>query len=192
VGRTLELWAKNFGIHGLGIEIHSFLCRQAQKRIVNAGLHGQAEIIHANPSMYLFDPNMYDIASCLGASFVWGGFQQALQGMKKSFKTKGKIIVGEPYYIQENVPESLIKFDRLIQISRNEGFDVEFVVRASRDDRDRYVSSIWYSLLQWRDKNKNHPELHYVIDYLHKSQDTYFRYQITFEGWAIYIQNQIT
>jgi hypothetical protein len=77
-----------------------------------------------------------------------------------------------------------------MRITRAGGFDVEFVVRASQDDWDRYVSASWYSLLRWIEENPDHPERKYVIDHLNKKQDIYNRYQREYEGWVLYILNQ--
>jgi len=196
-GRSLALWAKDFGVSGIGVEIHTFLCQRAKERMVESGLADRVEIVCANALDYLVEPGVFDVAACLGATFIWGGYHAALQEMKKSLRPDGKIVVGEPYYTKENVPEELIKFEgdlhtehQLMGITRDEGLDVEFVVRASRDDWDRYVSASWYSLIRWIDANPDHPERQYVIDHLHKKQDMYNRYQREYEGWVLYILNQ--
>lgn len=193
-GRALAWWAKDFGISGIGVEIHSFLCQRAIERMIADGITEKVEIVCANPLDYNFVPYTFNIATCMNASFVWGGYRRAIQRMAKALIDGGKIVVGEPYYTQEKVPQNLVKFEgdlhteyQIVQISREEGFNVEFVVRASRDDWDRYASSNWYGLLRWIDENPKHPERQYVIDYLHKKQNTYFGYQREYEGWAIYI-----
>lgn len=193
-GRALALWAEDFKIEGLGIEIHTYLCQQAQARIAQAGLKERVRIICQNPLTYAVEPAAFDVAVCLGATFIWGGFHQALRQIKKALKPGGRMILGEPYYNQEVVPEELIKYEgdihpefELLQISREEGFEVEWGARASQDDWDRYVSGSWGSLLRWIEENPDHPEHAYVRDYLHRHQDIYFRYQRQYEGWGIYL-----
>jgi SAM-dependent methyltransferase len=193
-GRVLELWGKDFGVCGVGIDIHAFMCRRAIDRLHRAGLSEKMNVVCTNPIEYDFQENIYDVASCLAATFIWGGFSKALMKMRNAIKPTGKMIVGEPYFTQEKVPQELVKFEgdlhtefQIIEIAREMGFDVEFVVRASRDDLDRFVSASWFGLLSWLDENQGHPEKDYVRDYLQKNQDMYFRYQRTYEGWAIYI-----
>jgi len=197
-GRPLELWAKDFGISGTGIEIHSFLCERAKTRISGSDLEGQVKIVCGNAADYEFEQNSFDVAVCLGASFIWGGYRRAIREMKNALVDGGKVVVGEYYYIEEKIPAQLRKFEgdlhtelELLHISRDEGFDIEFALRASRDDWDRYVSSNWYGLLRWIDENQTHPDHRYVIDHLHKIQEMYLKYQKKYEGWAIYILNQI-
>ena len=193
-GRVLELWGQDFGVSGVGIDIHAYMCHQASERMDKAGLSEKIEVVCANPSEYEFQAQAYDVASCLGATFIWGGFREALDRMRKSVRSEGKLLVGEPYYTQEKVPQELVKFEgdfhtefEIVQIARESGFDVEFVVRASRDDLDRFYSASWFSLLCWLDENPDHAEWEYVRDYLHKNQEMYFKFQRSYEGWALYI-----
>ena len=197
-GRALELWAKDFEVTGIGIDVHCFLCERAVERISESNLSDRVEIVCGNAADYEFEQNSFDVAVCLGASFIWGGFRSAVRAMKNALKENGKVVVGEPYYIEEKIPAALRKFEgdlhtefELLQLAREEGLDIEFVVRASRDDWDRYVSANWYGLIRWIDENPSHPDHRYVIDHLHKIQDMYFRYQKHYEGWAIYILNPI-
>jgi SAM-dependent methyltransferase len=95
-GRSLALWAKDFGVSGSGIEIHTFLCHRAEERMVESGLTDRVDIICANALDYPVSPGIYDVAGCFGASFIWGGYQAALCEMKKSLKPDGKIVVGNP------------------------------------------------------------------------------------------------
>jgi len=195
-GQALTLWAEDFGISGVGVDIHQFLCKRATERVAARALTELVEIVCSNAADYEFEAHSFDIASCLGASFIWGGYRQAIRKMKIALCSGGKIVVGEPYYTHGKIPSKLIKYEgdlhtefELMQITREEGFEIEFVVRASGDDWDRYVSSSWYGLLRWIDENPDHIERQYVIDYLHKSQDMYLKYQRKYEGWALYILN---
>jgi SAM-dependent methyltransferase len=197
-GTVLTLWATDFGISGVGIDHNTFLCQRAQERIDQSGLAAKIEIVCANALEYSFKSGGFDVVVCLGATFIWGGYHQALQRMKSALRESGKIVVGEPYFIQEKVPGKLLKFEgdlhteyQLLQITREAGLDVEFVVRASRDDWDHFVSASWNGLLRWIDENPNHLERQYVIDYLHKNQDMYTCYQREYEGWAIYILKRV-
>jgi len=71
-------------------------------------------------------------------------------------------------------------------MAREEGFDIEYVIRASHDDWDRYESDNWYGLIRWLEDNPSHPSRHEVIAHLHRTQDEYLRYGREFCGWAMY------
>jgi len=78
-----------------------------------------------------------------------------------------------------------------LQIAREEGFDFEYVVRASHDDWDHYEADNWRGLVRWIEDNPNHPEKSEVIEHLRKSQNEYTRYGREYFGWAIYVLNPI-
>jgi hypothetical protein len=64
---------------------------------------------------------------------------------------------------------------------------MEYVIRASQDDWDRYYSDRWYSLLRWLRENPGHTDRQQVLDFLHTDQDDYFRFIRPYIGWAMYI-----
>ena len=93
----LLLWAKEYGITGVGIEIREAVVERARKKIESAGLSDKLEIICGQGAEYTFEPHSFDYAICLGASFVWDGFQSAVHNLKQTVKAGGKILIGEPY-----------------------------------------------------------------------------------------------
>jgi SAM-dependent methyltransferase len=197
---VLVLWAEAFGISGIGIDIRQHACERAIKKISDCGLSDSIEIVCGKGDEYSFEKGTYDVAACIGASFIWGGYKPTIHGMKDAIHSKGKLAIGEPYWLKEPVPEEFIKKNKdediyseyeLIQIARVEGFDFEYMVRSSLDDWDGYEVSNWYSLARWLEKNPNHPEKKEVIQWLHEMQDDYLRFGREYCGFAVYILNPI-
>jgi len=75
----------------------------------------------------------------------------------------------------------------LLKVTREEGFDIEYIVRSNDDDWARYETSNWRGLVSWIEENPSHSDRQEVVDYLHRSQDEYLRYQREYLGWAMYI-----
>jgi hypothetical protein len=142
---------------------------------------------------YAFEPHGYDVAACVGATFIWGGFQPALQQLRKAIKSAGAVIIGEPYWLSSAVPGELARRVglfaewELLDMARAEGFDMAYVARASHDEWDRYERENWLGLIQWLRENPSHPERDEVARHLHKSQDEYFRHGRECIGWAMYV-----
>jgi len=196
-GETLVLWAENFGISGVGIDIREYACERARKKIKERGLSEQIEIICGDASKYPFEKNSFDVASCIGATFIWGGYRDTIRAMKEAINREGKLVIGEAYWKKSQVPPEYAISEKfhtefeLLQIAKEEGFDFEYVIRASDDDWDRYEADNWYGLIRWIEENPEHPELEEVIKHLHKSQDEYTKYEREYLGWAIYILNPV-
>lgn len=196
-GEVLALWAERFGISGIGIDIREHACDRAQNKMHKRGMAERIEIVCANAAEYPFEKHGFDVALCIGASFIWDGYRPTIRTMKKAIHATGKLVVGEPYWLKGGVPSEYTEQQavhteyELLQITREEGFDLEYVVRASHDDWDRYEAGDWYGLIRWIEENPDHPERQDVIDHLHKAQDEYLRYGREYLGWAMYVLNPI-
>lgn len=199
-GEVLALWLERFGISGIGIDIRENACERAQSKMNKLGMAERIEIVCANAREYPFEKHSFDAALCIGATFIWGGYRQTIQTMKEAIHTGGKLVIGEVYWLKGNIPQEYVngtappntKYEyELLQITHEEGFDLEYVVRASHDDWDTYSAGNWYGLIRWMNENPDHPERQEVIDHLHRIQDEYLRYEREYLGWAMYILNPI-
>ena len=193
-GEMLALWGKNFNISGVGIDIRPYACERARQKMLHHDLAERVEIVCGRGSEYQFEPHSFDVATCIGASFIWGGFAQTIHAMGEAIRPRGKLVIGEPYWQSESVPaayrlqeKDVLTEYELLQIARRAGFDFEYIVRASAEDWDRYECSNWQGLLCWIEENPNHPERQEVIDHLLGSQEEYTRFARHYFGWAIYI-----
>ena len=83
-GELLALWAKKFGISGTGIDIHPYACNRAKTKIEKLGLSGRIEIVCHNAREYVFREHAFDAALCIGSTFIWGGYRQTIQAMKRA------------------------------------------------------------------------------------------------------------
>ena len=196
-GEVLALWAERFGISGIGIDIREHVCNRAKNKMHKQGIAERIKIVCVNAAEYPFEKHGFDVALCIGASFIWNGYRPTVRAMKKAIHTTGKLVVGEPYWLKGGVPSEYAEQypvhieNELLQITREEGFDLEYVVRSSHDDWDRYEAGNWYGLIRWIEENPDHPERQDVIDHLHKSQDDYLKYGREYLGWAMYVLNPV-
>ncbi len=194
----LVLWAENFGISGVGIDIREKAVQRARLKIASRGLSDRLQIVHGPGVDYECQPGSFDFAACIGASFVWGGYRQALQAMREVIHPQGKILIGEPYWLLETAPPDLAQAQVeihseawLLRTTRQEGFDIQYVIHSSHEDWDRYEAGNWDGLLRWIEANPDHPERQQVIDHLHESQEEYFTYGRAYFGWALYLLNPV-
>lgn len=194
-GEELILWAKEFGISGVGIDIRPVACVRAREKIKSQGLESQIEIVCGNAAEYAFEPQGYDIATCIGATFIWkGGFQEAVREMKRAIRTGGRLIVGEVYWSHFSVPAefaqrelSITSEPELLRMARTEGLELIYVLHSSHDDWDHYESENLRGLSDWLDENPTHSAREDVIQHLHESQEEYLRYGREYLGWALYV-----
>ena len=194
-GEGLILWARAFGVSGLGIDIRPAACERARTRIAAQGLAEQIEIVCGNAGEYQAGPQKYDVEACIGASFCWkDGFKEALRAMRGVIKPGGRLIIGEPYWLRSDVPgeyarrEPSIRTEyELLQMARGEELEIIYVLHSSHDDWDHYVAENWRGLSDWLDENPTHPQREDVLQHLHEGQEEYLRYEREYLGWALYV-----
>lgn len=192
----LILWAKEFGISGVGIEFREACCKRAMKKIADHGLGDRIVVVHKDASKYNFRKGAHDVAVCIGASFIWNGFGPTVRKLVQAVRPGGKIAVGEPYWLKTPAPKEYVKRlegytmhteHELLGLARAGRYDFDTIVRSSLDDWDRYETGNWHGLQKWLEENPRHPDRKQVIDWLHKNQEEYIRWGREYLGWAIYI-----
>jgi ubiquinone/menaquinone biosynthesis C-methylase UbiE len=189
----LTIWAEEFGITGIGIDISKDFCDRAREKLSKEGLSDQIKIVCAPAGDYAFEEGAFDAATCIGATFAFGGFQQTIKALKRAINKNGRLGIGETHWLSNQVPPQYAQHQttthtepELAQFSRNEGFELEYIIRASRDDWDRYVSDSWYGLIRWLEENPSHPDHEQVFKFFRADQDDYLQFQSQYMGWAMY------
>lgn len=192
-GEALVLWAEQFGIEGIGVEVREQACERARAKVSARGLSGRIEIVCVSGAEIDLAEQVFDAAICLGASFIWGGYRETVAAMSRVIRRDGRLGIGEEYWQRDHVPPEYVQRAgavhsevELLQIARSEGFELEYVVRASHDDWDAYESGRWHGLVRWLEENSGHPEREQVVGRLHQMQDDYLRYGREYLGWAMY------
>ena len=176
----LVLWAEKYGINGVGIDIREYAIQRATKKVFQKGLASRIQIVLGNASMHEYEPHSFDFATCIGATFIWGGFGHAIDAMKLAIKPHGKLAIGECYWNHDEFPSECLRFfsdacheHELLYEIWNKDLELVSIIRSSVDDWDNYETSNWRGLLEWIDANPEHPDHDEVVRHLHDSQDEY-------------------
>ncbi len=192
-GEALVLWAEHFGVTGVGIDARSFAVAQAIRKVVEHGLTDRIEIVCARGEEYEVEPGQFDAATCIGATFIWDGYERTIRALSRATRPGGRIGIGEEYWLTERVSPHYAQHMaptyteyELLQLTRSEGYDVEHIIRSSHDDWDRYEAGRWHGLIRWLEENHDHPEHALVVERLHAMQDDYLQHGRASLGWALY------
>jgi ubiquinone/menaquinone biosynthesis C-methylase UbiE len=189
----LTLWAEEFGITGIGVDISEDFCDRARKKLTTKGLSDRIEIVCSPAADYVFEEGAFNAATCIGSTFVFGGYQQTIQAMKRAVHQSGRLGIGETHWLSTQIhPEYAQKQTtthteaELARFTRDEGFELEYIIRASYDDWDRYISDSWYAMIRWLEENPDHPDYGQVFKHFRTDQDDYLQFQRQYMGWAMY------
>jgi hypothetical protein len=142
-------------------------------------------------------PRSFDLAACIGASWVYGGYQGTLQALNGMAAEKSWIVVGEPYWRQEPEAACLeaLGVERSTYATHHEnvkmgqalGLDVVYTLVSSHDDWDRYEGLQWYTAEAWAREHPEDPDVDEVLRQMRDSQVAYLKWGRETLGWAIYV-----
>ena len=197
-GEFLIRLAEVYGARGAGIDISPFHLADAERRLAKRAPGVGVTFTRMDGSEFKPDePHSFDLASCIGASWVFGGHARTLDALIRMVKPGGWVIVGEPYWAQEPSEEYLeaagiAREDFGSHFSNAEagqrrGLDLVHAIVSNKDDWDRYEGLQWYATDEYARTNPDDPDVAAVVEQVEKARETYLRWGRDTLGWAIYV-----
>jgi ubiquinone/menaquinone biosynthesis C-methylase UbiE len=197
-GEFLIRLAEVYGANGRGIDISPFYIDHAKRslktRLSNAGItFTQMSGTDFKPDK----PFSLDLASCIGASWIFGGHAKTLDTLHSMVKPGGWVIVGEPFWQEEPSMDYL----EAIGCARDDfgshysnamagkslGLDLVQTIVSSKDDWDRYEGLQWLSTADFARIHPEDPDLKGLVDRVNNQKAAYLRWGRETLGWAIYL-----
>jgi SAM-dependent methyltransferase len=178
--------ASSFGCRITGVERAPEFVEAARERIAAAGLGELIEVVESDGREFPLEPESWDAALCLGATFVWDDLDGTLAALVPGVRPGGHVVVGEPYW-RRAAP---VGMDTLGYVSLSEtgakverhGLSLTGVISSSTNDWDRYESLHWRALEDWLDENED-DEIRSAYE---EHKRNYLARRDAF-GWAIFL-----
>ena len=197
-GEFLIRLAEAYELRGVGIDISSYYISEAQKMLKARAPDADIEFREMGGADYKPDePNSLDLASCIGASWIFGGHAGTLEALISMVRPGGWVVVGEPFWLQEPSPDYLgavgiAEADLGSHLSNAEageqlGLELVHTLVSSRDDWDRYEGLQWYAMNDYTHSHPDDPDLKELVEQVDKEKAAYLRWGRDTLGWAIYL-----
>ncbi len=197
-GELLIRLAEAYGARGEGIDISPFFIAEAQRRLAARAPGASVTFTETDGSAFEPDePHSLDLASCLGASWVFGGHAATLDALAGMVKPGGWVVTGEPYWLREPAEEYLeasgVARDDFgshasnAQAGERRGLDLVQTVVSSQDDWDRYEGLQWYATDEYARDHPDDPDLAELVERVGKAKAAYLHWGRDTLGWAIYL-----
>ena len=188
--------AEAFGCSIVGLERAPEFVAAGRERIAAAGLEDRIEIVECDASAYPLEPESWDAALCLGASFVFDDLEGTLDALVPAVKRGGFVAVGEPYWREWPLPrevedEGWVPLKETVARVESAGLALVGLVAASDDDWDRYESLHWRALEEWLAENPDDPEAPGIRERHERSREAYLTYARRLLGWAIFAGRKV-
>jgi SAM-dependent methyltransferase len=195
-GELLIRLAEQYEISGIGVDISPYCVTGAEQKLRERVPNAQIKILNMDGADY--SPNqLFDLAMCIGASWVYKGHRGTLSTLKTMTKPDALILVGEPFWLKDPddaylVAENLTRdmfgthWENVL-VGEEEGLFPLYTMVSNQDDWDRYETLQWYTAEKYARDNPDDTDVSEILarvahrrtNYLHWGRDTV--------GWAIYL-----
>jgi SAM-dependent methyltransferase len=185
-GGPALILASSFGCRMTCVERAPEFASVAQERVAEAGLGELVEVVESDARDFPIEPEAWDAALCLGATFVWDDLDGTMSALVPAVRAGGHVVVGEPFargtlpagmddtgYV--SLPETAARIER-------HGVALIGLIGSSTEEWDRYESLHWRAVEDWLAENED-DELRRV-NAEHKRQ---YLARRDARGWAIFL-----
>jgi SAM-dependent methyltransferase len=193
-GGPALLLAREFGCCIEGLEIAPEFHAAAVERVEAAGLAELVSFRLGDASQAELETGAYDVAMCLGATFVWGSLAGTLDALEPTVRGGGHVVVGEPYLRRLPVPEEYEEghgpyttLEGTVTIMDSGTLQTVAVIASSEDDWDGYETLHWRAVEEWLVENADDPDAADIRGRHERYKHDYLRYGRVHLGWAIFV-----
>ena len=195
-GEMLCLFADKFGANGIGVELYAPFLVAARKRAEELEVARSISFIEGDAGNPSGVDGRFDVVSCLGATWIGGGFVGTLEMMSRWGTPDGWLLVGEPYWIEtppahirdaREVDQDFVDLVGTLNRVDSAGWDLVEMVLASPNDWDRYAASQWLNVSEWLAANPDDPEATEVRELRDVARRTYLADKRRFFGWGVFV-----
>ncbi|MDP6713388.1 MAG: methyltransferase domain-containing protein, partial [SAR202 cluster bacterium] len=100
-GEMLVRIVERYGARGVGLDLSPYVIKDAELKKAERAPNVDLQFIEIDGAKYQpEDSDMFDIASCIGASWIWQGYRGTLRALKDLVTPGGLVAVGEPHWLQ--------------------------------------------------------------------------------------------
>jgi SAM-dependent methyltransferase len=196
-GEMLGRWAEWFGSRGTGVDLSHVFLAAARERAAELGVADRVSFVQGDASLYEAEAGAFDIAACIGATWIGGGLAGTMALLRPAIRDDGLLLVGEPYWTEEPPDEAVAAFgfspDDYVSLAGTAerleaaGLELLEMVLADGDSWDRYEASQWRTVADWLRANPDDPEHEAMRRFLDENRGTYLRWGRRYLGWGVFV-----
>jgi SAM-dependent methyltransferase len=185
------------GLRGVGVDISPFFMARfreaAARRVPDAAL----ELLEMDGADYAPEPAGFDLACCLGASWIFGGHRPTLEALRSAVRPGGQVLVGEPFWRSEPEDAYLAwagyRRDEFgshaenVRTGQDVGLVPLFAFVSEGQDWDRYETLQWRAAARHASAHPDDPDVPALLERVERVRHEYLAWGRETLGWAMYL-----
>ena len=153
--------AREFGCNVTAVEPYEEFFDAGRARVEAAGLTAQFEFVQSTGADFTLEPEHYDVAMCIGATWAYGDLDGTLKALGPAVRSGGHVVCGEGWRTPDQTAQGwqgTATLADVLQTFEDNDLPVVTLIRSTIDDFDQYHSVQATSLLDWLDANPGHED----------------------------------
>jgi SAM-dependent methyltransferase len=185
------------GFHGVAVDISPFCVADLRARVGSRVPEADFEILEMDGAEYRAEPAAFDLAACMGGSWVYGGHRETLAALAEATRPGGLVLAGEPFWKQEPAPEYLAwagmercsfgSHAENVEAGEAEGLVPLLALVSTGDEWDRYETFQWRATARYADAHPDDPDVAELVARVAKNRHEYVTWGRDTLGWALYL-----
>ena len=196
-GRAAGSPGKGAGFRGVGVDTSPPFLARARESVARRVPAAVIELLEMDGADYEAEAVAFDLACCLGASWVFAGHRGTLQALSRAVRPGGQVLVGEPFWRTEPPAEYLawsgMRRDEFaghaenVAMGESEGLVPLLAWVSSDEDWDRYETLQWRAAGRYAAANPDDPDVHDLLERVAHARHEYLAWGRDTLGWALYL-----
>lgn len=165
----------------------------ASERVPQADL----TILEQDAAAFQPEPGSFDLACCLGASWIYHGMRGTVTALSEAARPGGQVLVGEPYWISPPEDAYLASAGLAREEFGTHTANVEAGVEAglvpllaltsNLDEWDRYETLQWRAAARYAVVHPDDPDVPELLARVSRSRHEYLTWGRDTLGWGLYL-----
>jgi SAM-dependent methyltransferase len=185
------------GFRGVGVDISPFHIAELGDAAARRAPDADLDLLEMGGADYRAEPASFDLASCVGASWIFGGHAGTLRALRDATRRGGQVLVGEPFWRREPDPAYLASagFHREgfgthgenVETGVAEGLTPLLALVSNGDEWDRYETLQWRAAARYAAAHPDDPDVPELVSRVERSRHEYVTWGRETLGWALYL-----
>lgn len=189
--------ATRYQIDGTGVDFSPFFAAEAVRAVADrVRPPSRVEIIHGDGREYA-SSEPFDLAMCIGASWVYGGHAGTLRKLGEFARPGGLVLTGEPFWrakppaeylaAAQETEDDFLSHAGNVAVGEDLGMLPLYSIEGAIDDWDRYEWLRVQAAERYAHDHPEDPDGPEIQRICRLARDNYLRWGRDVLGWALYL-----